>query len=174
MSRDNVLCSVLRDYAPHSLLRENVLCSVKMHFAVCCVRMHFAAHPVTMQFAVCCTTRQDISTRKSNATRIDLLLKLSLQFSLFFHQKRDHFVKFFEEDCSLTNLRQSTRRFGTDINSCCRLTIKKNTKIIPSMIISLFTVTDNVVNRVVFRPRKNYQPKKETMLNLRVGSLKSL
>lgn len=38
------------------------------------------------------------------------------------------------------------------------LTIKKNKKIIPSMIISLFTVTDNVVNRVVFRPRKNSPP----------------
>ena len=37
VSRDNVLCSVLRDSAPHSLLRENVLCSMKMHFAVCCL-----------------------------------------------------------------------------------------------------------------------------------------
>lgn len=39
------------------------------------------------------------------------------------------------------------------------------------MIISLFTVTDNVVTTVVFRLRKNnYKPKSNTMLNLRVGS----
>ena len=78
---------------------------MKMHFVVCCVRMHFAERPVTMHFAVCRTTRQDITTRKNNATRDDLLLKLSLQFSLFFHEKRDHFVNFLEQDFSLTNLR---------------------------------------------------------------------